>query len=43
VISFRVEFTFAAEVEVLQAFLWYETIKQGLGEDFKRSVIQRLN
>jgi plasmid stabilization system protein ParE len=42
VISFRVEFTFAAEVEVLEAFLWYETIKQGLGEDFKRSVNSKI-
>jgi hypothetical protein len=38
VISLPVEFTFAAEIEALQAFFWYETIKKGLGEDFKESV-----
>jgi hypothetical protein len=38
VISLPVEFTFAAEVEALQAFLWYENIKEGLGEDFKESI-----
>jgi toxin ParE1/3/4 len=38
VINLPVEFTFAAEVEALQAFLWYETIKKGLGEDFKESI-----
>jgi toxin ParE1/3/4 len=38
VISLPVEFTFAAEAEALQAFFWYETIKKGLGEDFKTSV-----
>ncbi len=37
-VSLVIEFTFAAEVEALQAFLWYETIKKGLGEDFKASV-----
>lgn len=37
-ISFQIELTFDAEVEALQAFLWYETAKKGFGEDFKESV-----
>lgn len=37
-ISLPVEFTFAAEVEALRAFFWYEAIKKGLGEDFKASL-----
>lgn len=37
-VSLPVEFTFAAEVEILHAFLWYETINKGLGEDFKLSI-----
>ena len=37
-ISLSVELTFEAEIEALHAFLWYETIKKGLGEDFKTSV-----
>ena len=41
-ISFHVEFTFAAEIEALQAFFWYETIKKGLGEDFKESVNSKI-
>ncbi|MEP6948953.1 MAG: type II toxin-antitoxin system RelE/ParE family toxin [Ginsengibacter sp.] len=41
-ISFAVEFTFAAEVEALQAFFWYETVKRGFGEDFKASVDSKI-
>lgn len=37
-IRFSIEFTFEAELEALQAFLWYEKIRKGLGLDFKNAL-----
>jgi plasmid stabilization system protein ParE len=43
VIRFSIEFTLETELETLQAFVWYENIRKGLGLNFKNALDSKIN